>query len=111
VTPAAAAAHFQQGVFAFGRTSNLAASARPSPPGELTIKNEGRSETLAFALVEGVSIIGVKLLDFDVVVGRQFRSSIGSRSRTECSQRGQNCSGRKQAASQHGDFLLWWSRD
>src|SRR5262249_15360713 len=75
-----------------------------SPPGELTVENEGRSETLAFALVEGVSIIGVKLLDFDIVVGRQFRSGawIGSRSRTERSQRSQHRSGRKKAASQHG---------
>src|SRR5216684_4893172 len=100
---AAATAHCRERIFALDRVSHFAAAARPSSSGELAIENERGNETLAFALVERVSIIGIKLLNLDIVVGRQLLRSarFGSSRRTERGQRSQQHSCRKKTASQH----------
>src|SRR6516162_9397212 len=73
VAQAAATAHLQERIFALDWAAHFAASARPSAAGELVVENERGRETLAFTPVERVSIIGIELLNLDVVVSYRLR--------------------------------------
>jgi hypothetical protein len=92
----------QERIFVLDWVARFAASARPPTPGELAVDNERGSETLAFTRVERVSIIGIELLNLDVVVGRKLWSGarFGSSNRTKGGHRSQQ-NGWKKAALHH----------